>query len=83
MDPLLGTGLFILGAVVWAVCIYYAYQMAPKFGRGRGTWTILTLIFGPLALMVLYVLPKKPVAAGEGQDRQDPHAALYQKPRKR
>ena len=61
MDPALfaGTGLLILGAVVWAVCVYYAFKMAPRFGRGRGTWTVLTIIFGPLALMALYVLPKK------------------------
>jgi hypothetical protein len=83
LDPLLGTGLFILGAVVWAVCIYYAYQMAPRFGRGRGAWTALTVIFGPLALMVLYVLPKRPVAGGSGNRLADEQAAMYQKPRKR
>ncbi len=27
-------GAFVLGLVVWIVCIYYAIQMAPKRGRG-------------------------------------------------
>lgn len=83
MDPLLGTGLFILGAVVWAVCVYYAYQKAPGLGRRRGVWTALAVIFGPIALMILYVLPKKPALAGYGQDRTDPHAARYERPRKK
>jgi hypothetical protein len=85
MDPSLfaGTGLLILGAVVWVVCAYYAYQMAPRFGRSRGTWTVLTVIFGPLALMALYVLPRKQAAPGHGMRREDQQAALYEKPKKR
>lgn len=83
MDPLLYSGTFILAAVVWAVCVYYAYQMAPKFGRRRGTWTVLTLLFGPIALMALYLLPKKPAVAGSGKHKEDPRAALYEKPKKR
>ena len=83
MDPLLGTGLFILAAVVWIVCAIYAYRAAPGFGRGAWTWGILAIIFGPLALMALYVLPKRPARPGHGQDREDSHAALYEKPRKR
>jgi hypothetical protein len=60
IDPtLVGTGLFILAAVVWVVCAIYAYQNAPRFGRSAGLWAVLAVIFGPLALMILYVLPKK------------------------
>jgi hypothetical protein len=83
MDPLLGTGLFILAAVVWVVCAVYAYRMAPTFGRSAVTWGVLTIIFGPLGLFALYLLPKKAGKAGHGQQREDPHAALYERPRKR
>ena len=55
---LIGTGLFILGAVVWVVCAIYCYRMAPTFGRSAGLWAVLGVIFGPIALMILYVLPK-------------------------
>jgi hypothetical protein len=87
---LIGTGFFILAAVVWVLCAYYAYQVAPKFGRNRITWTILSIIFGPIALMVLYILPKgnKPAPAGSaaarsGTTHHDPRADLYEKPNKK
>jgi hypothetical protein len=79
---LIGTGLVILGAVVWVVCAIYAYRMAPTFGRSARTWAVLGVILGPIALMILYVLPKKPALPGHGKPREDPQAALYQKPRK-
>ena len=56
---LVGTGFVVLGAVVWIVCAVYAYQNAPKFGRNAWLWTIICLIFGPLGLMLLFVLPKR------------------------
>ena len=81
---LVGTGFVVLAAVVWVVCAVYAYQNAPKFGRNAILWLILTLIFGPLALMLLYVLPKhEPVhAAGATKKKADPHDALYEVPKK-
>ena len=82
MDPLLGTGLFILAAVVWIVCAIYAYRMARTFGRNAVTWGVLTIIFGPLGLFALYLLPKKAAKPGHGQPHEDPHAALYERPRK-
>ena len=57
-------GFFVLGLVVWIVCIYYAIQMAPKRGRGAAAWGILTFFFGPLALMALVVLPSKKGTSG-------------------
>jgi hypothetical protein len=57
-------GAFVLGLVVWIVCIYYAIQMAPKRGRGAAAWGILTFFFGPLALMALVVLPSKKGTSG-------------------
>jgi hypothetical protein len=85
MTPsLLGTGLFVLAAVVWVLCAIFAYQNAPKFGRSRAVWTILAIILGPIALMVLYVLPKKqPVGHAGHSNRPDPHDALYEVPKKK
>jgi hypothetical protein len=87
---LIGTGFFILAAVVWILCAYYAWQVAPKFGRNRVTWTILCVIFGPIALMVLYILPKghKPAPAGSAAAQSsaahhDPRADLYEVPHKK
>ena len=85
MTPsLLGTGLFVLAAVVWVLCAIFAYQNAPKFGRSRPVWTILAIILGPIALMALYVLPKKqPVGHAGHSKRTDPHDALYEVPKKK
>ena len=79
-------GGFILAAVVWGVCAYLAYQTAPKFGRRAGTWGVLGIIFGPIALFALYLLPKhKPLAgsgAGAKAAHKDPRADLYEVPKK-
>jgi hypothetical protein len=88
MDPqttLVGTGFVVLAAVVWIVCAVYAYQNAPKFGRSAAVWTFLCILFGPIALMILYILPKKqPVhAAGSSHAHTDPQAALYEVPKKK
>ncbi len=84
-DPtLVGTGFLVVAAVVWAVCAIYAYQNAPKFGRSRAVWTILAVVLGPIALMVLYVLPKKqPVGHAARSKGTDPHDALYEVPKKK
>ena len=84
-DPtLIGTGFLVLAAVVWVVCVIYAYQMAPKFGRSRPAWTVAAVILGPIALMILYVLPKKQPAGQTGHSkRTDPHDALYEVPKKK
>ena len=55
---LVGTGFVVLGGFIWLLCAYYCYQVAPKFHRNALTWGILGVIFGPIALMILYVLPK-------------------------
>jgi uncharacterized iron-regulated membrane protein len=81
VDPFLGSGLFILGAVVWVVCAVYAYRMAPSFGRGAVAWGILGIILGPIALMALYLLPKREPKAGHGH-HEDPRAELYERPKK-
>ena len=83
---LVGTGFVVLAAVVWIVCVVYAYQSAPRFGRSAILWAILTLIFSPIALMVLFVLPKRSSAHGGGSSHAkhtDPHEALYEVPKKK
>ena len=89
---LIGTGFFILAAVVWALCAYYCYQVAPKFGRNPVTWGILGIITGPIALMVLYILPKGHKVSDKGSGatpgrpgstRHDPRADLYEVPNKK
>jgi multisubunit Na+/H+ antiporter MnhB subunit len=81
---LIGTGFVVLGAVVWIVCAVYAYQNAPKFGRNAILWLIICLIFGPLGLMVLYVLPKNEPAPGSTHKKAaDPRESLYEVPKKK
>jgi hypothetical protein len=87
---LIGTGFVILAAFVWGLCAYYAWLNAPKFGRNRVTWTILCVIFGPIALMILYILPKghKTAPAGSAAAvtkaaHKDPRADLYEVPNKK
>jgi hypothetical protein len=50
---LVGTGFAVLGAVVWILCAYYCYQVAPRFQRSARNWAILGVLFGPIALMIL------------------------------
>jgi hypothetical protein len=89
---LIGTGFFILAAVVWVLCAYYAYQVAPKFGRNAATWGILGIIIGPIALMLLYILPKGHKVSDKGRGavpghpgttHKDPRADLYEVPKKK
>jgi hypothetical protein len=82
---LVGTGFVILAGFIWIFCAYLAYQTAPKFGRGAGTWAVLGVIFGPIALMVLYILPKHQPAPGHGASHkhEDAQAALYEVPKKK
>ncbi len=85
---LIGTGFVILGAFVWIICAVYAYQHAPDFGRRPITWGILGIIFGPIALMVMYILPKHPgtahAAAGgsSASHKKDQYAENYEVPKK-
>ena len=84
MDPILiGTGFFILAAVVWVVCAIYAYRMAPTFGRSALGWGIAGIFLGPIALMILYILPHRAPKAGHGKHHEDPQAALYERSHKR
>jgi hypothetical protein len=61
---LAGTGLIVLGLVLWIVCVVYAYRNAPRRGRRPVVWALLTLVFGPLALFALFLMAPK-----QGQGR--------------
>jgi len=83
---LVGTGFLVLGAVVWIVCAVYAYQNAPRLGRNPWLWTIICILFGPLGLMVLFVLPKREHASGSAhhaQAKKTEQEALYEVPKKK
>jgi hypothetical protein len=82
---LVGTGFVVLGAVVWIVCAVYAYQNAPRLGRNPSLWAIICIIFGPLGLMVLFVLPKNEPVAGSGhaKAKKSEQEALYEVPKKK
>ena len=79
---LIGTGFLILGAVVWVVCAIYAWRLAPTFGRSRGAWTVAAVILGPIALMILYIMPRKAPLPGHGSSKASKQAELYEKPHK-
>jgi hypothetical protein len=53
---------YILSAILWIVVIgsmYFAGRIAKARGRSFKTWALIAgLLIGPLALPVLYVLPK-------------------------
>ena len=71
MDPvLIGSGLLIVGLVVWGVCVYYAYQMAKQRHRRPGVWAALTIIFGPFGLFALALLPpgERPSSGGRSSN---------------
>jgi hypothetical protein len=84
---LVGTGFVVLGAVVWIVCAVYAYQNAPRLGRNAWLWAIICVIFGPLGLMVLFVLPRHEPVAGSTHSKQQAkkseQEALYEVPKKK
>jgi hypothetical protein len=88
---LIGTGFVVLGGVLWILCAYYCYQVAPRFQRRAAVWGILGILFGPLALMALYVLPKGNVISDKGRGAQPgtpghkkekTQADLYEVPKK-
>ena len=71
-STLVGTGFVVLGrGRLDRLRRSTPTRTRPRFGRSAWLWAILAIIFGPLALMVLYVLPKQrtgpPRAAGAGE----------------
>src|SRR5689334_25342705 len=89
---LVGTGFVILGGFIWILCAYYCYQVAPNFHRRPRNWAILGIIFGPIALMILYILPKGNVIttdkgrgaeAGKPGTKHTTQSDRYEGPKKR
>jgi hypothetical protein len=60
MEPMqfAGTGIVILGLVVWIVCAVLAYRRAPSLGRRAWVWGAVGVIGGPFALFALVLLPR-------------------------
>ncbi len=56
--PVYYGGALILGAVIWFLCAYLAYQTAGQRHRRPLTWGILGIVFGPIALAAVYLMPK-------------------------
>ena len=48
-----GTGIVVLGLVVWIVCAVLAYRRAPSLGRRAWVWGAVGAIGGPFALFAL------------------------------
>jgi multisubunit Na+/H+ antiporter MnhB subunit len=82
---LLGTGFVVLAGFVWFFCAVLAYETAPKRGRRGLTWLILGIVFGPLALFALYLLPRGHVETHSNANAKKPtsQAALYEVPKKK
>jgi len=55
--PLYFGGALILGAFVWFFCAYLCYMGAGQRGRTPLNWGILGIVFGPIALFALYLMP--------------------------
>jgi hypothetical protein len=90
--PIYFGGALILGAFVWFFCAYLCYITAPKRGRTPLNWGILGIVFGPIALFALYLMPhghsteSKPSASGEQHQAAHGHqsqsqADLYEVPK--
>ena len=45
--------------IVYAMSIVYAGKLALARGRSRTKWTFRTVLFGPLAILALLVLPSR------------------------
>jgi hypothetical protein len=45
--------------IAYAICIWQASALATRKGRSRTKWTFRTVLFGPLALLVLAILPSR------------------------
>ena len=86
MSTLVGTGFVVLARRrldrVRDLCLPERTEVR----AAAGLWAFLAIIFGPLALMILYVLPKnEPKHGGTSGTAKhtDPHDALYEVPKKK
>jgi hypothetical protein len=77
---LIGTGFVVLGGFIWILCAYYCYQVAPRFQRRAAVWGVLGILFGPLALMALYVLPKGSHISDKGRGAEPGHPGTKAEP---
>ena len=57
-DALLRLGLIIAFVVMWAIL---AGLLARWKNRQRSIWIVMSFLFGPFALLILLLLPRKPL----------------------
>jgi len=48
----------LIAVVFWIFCGYMALRLAKKRNRPVGDWVLRFILFGPLALVVILLLPK-------------------------
>jgi hypothetical protein len=73
--PIYYGGALILGAVIWFLCAYLAYQTAGQRQRRPLTWGILGIVFGPIALAAVYLMPKGNLVPATGAAAATPGTA--------
>ena len=50
---------WILAVVLWAIFIYFTYQIAVNKGRSPLLWVILAIFFPLITIIVLLIIPSK------------------------
>jgi cytochrome bd-type quinol oxidase subunit 2 len=56
----LGSGVILAGliaVVVWLLCAWFCWQQAQERGRRPWLWGVLGILFGPIALAAILLLP--------------------------
>ena len=66
-------GLLIIGGFVWFLCAYLAYTTARQKRRRPLTWGILGIVFGPIALFAVFLMPPGNMPSQHQQDATAAH----------
>ncbi len=90
MPDLYFIGAITLGVFLWFFCAYVCYLQAGRRRRRPLTWGILGIVFGPIALFALMLMPRGNLGAeAEGGHVSGPkgqtktQAELYEVPKDR
>lgn len=75
--PLYFGGALILGAFIWFLCAYLAYQTAGQRHRRPLTWGLLGIVFGPIALAAVYLMPKGNLVPAKSAAAPAAHATAH------
>jgi uncharacterized membrane protein YoaK (UPF0700 family) len=55
---------YLLGIIVWVVCIVGTYLIAKSKGRSAVLWTIFAVFFTWIVLLIVALLPARRPASG-------------------